>query len=132
MTAPNNLSASALQDESLAELDRAALDRLRALDPEGKADVVGRVLRAYESSLRKTMHAMAQAFAQNDVPELRHMAHTLKSSSSSVGAMALSNVCAQTENLLRDPCAALPAGLHESLQAQGELALMATRKALAG
>ena len=111
-------------------LDSAALNRLRQLDPGGQADVVGRVLRTYESSLVKSLTAMDLAIEKGDLVELQRLAHTLKSSSASVGALALADVCARTEACLRGGDKLLPVSTRVALQAQGQLALQAVRQLL--
>ena len=84
-------------------LDSQALDRLRELDPDGRHGVVHRVLTAFEGSLAR-MCTVLQAQAAADVAEpgvVNGIAHTLKSSSASVGALALSRACADVESQLR-------------------------------
>ncbi len=84
-----------------ATLDDAALQRLRELDPDGSGQVVGRVLQAFDSSLQRLLPQGEQAFAAHDHQALRHVVHTLKSSSASVGALELSRRCGDLENRLR-------------------------------
>lgn len=93
-----------MQDRApvVAALDDAALGKLRALDPTGRAGIVQRVLRTYDGSLQKLMLQFEQAAAGNDVQGLRHVAHTLRSSSASVGAMQFSARCGELEALVRD------------------------------
>lgn len=84
-------------------LDTQALDRLRELDPDGRHGVLHRVLTAFEGSLAR-MCTVLQAQAAADVAEpgvVNGIAHTLKSSSASVGALALSRACADVESQLR-------------------------------
>lgn len=83
-------------------LDAQALDRLRALDPQGLAGLLPRVLAAYTTSLRRLLEQLQMARASADVQGQRHVAHTLKSSSASVGALKLSALCADIERRMRD------------------------------
>jgi len=98
------MTASTAQDlqPAAAELDRASLQRLRDLDPEGKNHVVERVLQAFDTSLQRLLPQGEQAFAACDRETLRHVVHTLKSSSASVGALELSRLCGDIENCLRE------------------------------
>lgn len=82
-------------------LDETALGRLHELDPQGANRVVERVLRAFEASLTRLLPQAQQALAQGDHEAVRHVVHTLKSSSASVGALDLSRGCAEIENRLR-------------------------------
>lgn len=83
-------------------LDSACLARLAELDPGGKAGLVERVLRTYTQSLERLLAQWHAARAASDATALRHIAHTLKSSSASVGALGLSALCADVEARLRD------------------------------
>ena len=89
-------------DSPATVLDTAALARLRELDPDGRAGVLPRVLRTFDQSLVKTLTALRVAAEPRDMAELRRLAHTLKSSSASIGAMELSAACARLETLARD------------------------------
>lgn len=83
------------------QLDEQALGRLRELDPEGRQGVVMRVLKAFETSLARMQ---SQLQAELDAPHadvVSGVAHTLKSSSASVGALELAKVCAEVELKLR-------------------------------
>jgi HPt (histidine-containing phosphotransfer) domain-containing protein len=83
-------------------LDRDALDRLRELDPSGQGGLVERVLATYAQSLAKLLDQLGSARAAADHTGLRHVAHTLKSSSASVGALQLSAFCADIERRVRE------------------------------
>jgi HPt (histidine-containing phosphotransfer) domain-containing protein len=82
-------------------LDAAAMAELRALDPDGKAQLVKRVLATYQASLARLVDQLAQARAGGAWDQVSRVAHTLKSSSASIGALGLSAVCADIERLLR-------------------------------
>lgn len=113
-------------------LDAAALSRLRELDPDGRAGVMQRVMRTFDTSLTQTLGALALAGQRGDAIELRHLAHTLKSSSASVGALELSQACARLEVLARDNRAMdIPAVLAELLGA-GAMAQHAVRVLMRG
>lgn len=83
-------------------LDPAALARLRELDPTGQARLIERVIDAYLGSADRLAAQLRDARERGDAPGVRMVAHTLKSSSASVGALALSQHCAYTESLARD------------------------------
>ncbi len=83
-------------------LDEAALDRLRQLDPEGRNHLLPRVLGTYMASLAKLLAQLQVAHDAGDMAAVHMAVHTLKSSSSSVGALALSALCADAESALRD------------------------------
>jgi HPt (histidine-containing phosphotransfer) domain-containing protein len=86
----------------LALLDPDSLRRLRELDPQDRHGLLRRVLDTFAESLVKHLDELAQARRDGDRALLRHVAHTLKSSSASVGALELSRICADIERRLRD------------------------------
>src|ERR1700759_2422026 len=82
-------------------LDAACMAELRALDPDGKAHLVKRVLATYQASLAKLAAQLQVARGEGAWDQVSRVAHTLKSSSASIGALALSALCAEIERLLR-------------------------------
>jgi HPt (histidine-containing phosphotransfer) domain-containing protein len=82
-------------------LDAASLAELRALDPDGKAQLVKRVLATYQASLAKLSQQLRAARGDGAWEQVGRVAHTLKSSSASIGALALSSLCAEIERLIR-------------------------------
>jgi HPt (histidine-containing phosphotransfer) domain-containing protein len=86
----------------LAQLDAASVQRLRDLDPDGRNGLVARILDTFVDSLSRHAGEFAQARAAGDRDGLRRVAHTLKSSSASVGALDLSRACADVERLVRE------------------------------
>jgi HPt (histidine-containing phosphotransfer) domain-containing protein len=83
-------------------LDSQALDRLGELDPTGSAGLIARVVTTYTNSLSRLIENFDVACSTGDLDGARHVAHTLKSSSASVGAMALSSLCAELERGIRE------------------------------
>jgi|APDOM4702015118_1054815.scaffolds.fasta_scaffold22707_2 HPt (histidine-containing phosphotransfer) domain-containing protein len=115
-----------------AVLDAAALARLAELDPKGKAGLVARVVTTYTQSLGKLLEQLTVARTAGDANALRHVAHTLKSSSASVGALQLSGLCADIERKVRDrQTDGLDAQLEEMLR-EGARVLAALRAGTAG
>ncbi len=82
-------------------LDAEALERLRELDPRGENQLLGRVLKAFEASAARLVPQVQHAMRAADHAGVRHVAHTLKSSSASIGAMKLSHLCADIEARIR-------------------------------
>jgi HPt (histidine-containing phosphotransfer) domain-containing protein len=113
-----------------ATLDEAALARLRELDPEGRNGVVARVLGAFEASLARLLQQLAVAREGADASLVAGIAHTLKSSSASVGALRLAAVCQEVERAARDDGAAAKRHDIDRLLAEGEAALAAVRAML--
>ncbi|NML14914.1 Hpt domain-containing protein [Azohydromonas caseinilytica] len=83
-------------------LDAQALQRLNELDPGGRHGLLPKVLRTFDSSSRRLLEQLVAARAAGDLDGQRMVAHTLKSSSMSVGALRLSQLCADAEQRLRE------------------------------
>lgn len=111
-------------------LDAAALERLRELDPDGRHGVLGRVLTAFETSLTRMLGQLAAEREGGDAGVVAGVAHTLKSSSASVGALALSRTCAEVEQRLRRGETGALGGDIERMCLEAEAALAAVRSML--
>ena len=106
---PPSLVGSSASSGHAAVLDAAALERLRELDPHGSSRLLERVLRAFESSALRLAKQFGEARAAGDVQGIRHVVHTLKSSSASIGAVSLARLCAEIEASIRvEALATLP------------------------
>ena len=104
--APQADAASAGSSDLLGEVDAAVLDvealrRLSELDPTGANRLLQRVFQAFESSAQRMLPQLHAALAGSDLGGIRHVAHTLKSSSASIGAIKLSRLCAEIETMVR-------------------------------
>lgn len=111
-------------------LDPVAIDRLRELDPDGRHGVVTRVLGAFETSLARMLVQLGAEREVGDPGVVAGVAHTLKSSSASVGAVELAQACSDVERRIRS---SLPGDLGAEVRrmlAEGEAALRAVRAML--
>jgi histidine phosphotransfer protein HptB len=114
-------------------IDETSLAQLRLLDPSGANNIVQRVLQTYQRSLVKAMLEYGIARAAGDLQTLGRIAHTLRSSSASVGALNFAACCRQVETLVRDgQTAGLDAPLdalqNESVRVQNAIAAMLPAK----
>lgn len=131
--AAGHLPQGVLPVDDAAEpvIDPQAIERLRDLDPGGQQGVLQRVLRAYESSLARHLVDIGSAGDSADLDRLLRAAHTLKSSSAAVGAMAFSQRCADIEQLVRAIKTMPDAAELEALMLEGQGVLAAVRAMLA-
>lgn len=83
-------------------LDAVALQALRSLDPTGSSKLLERVLAAFETSTSRLVPQLRAARDSADVENLKQVAHTLKSSSASIGAVKLSRLCAEIDVMIRN------------------------------
>ncbi|MDZ7856336.1 response regulator [Sphaerotilus sp.] len=88
------------QDSAL-QLDAAAMQRLHDLDPTGRNQLVRRVMQAFDASISRLLPMLDPGPLGLDLVAVQHVAHTLRSSSNSLGALQLSALCAQMEQVLR-------------------------------
>ena len=111
-------------------LDAEALERLTALDPSGENRLLERVLNAFQGSAARLVPQLEVGRAGADWNAVRLVAHTLKSSSASIGALALSALCAQVETAIRtDATAGLDADIL-AMTRELDLALQAIERLL--
>ncbi len=82
-------------------LDASAMQRLHDLDPTGRNQLVRRVLQAFDASISRLLPMLDTGPMGLDLAAVRHVAHTLRSSSNSLGALRLSALCAEMEQALR-------------------------------
>jgi len=82
-------------------LEPSALARLAELDPKGENRLIERVLKAFQTSAARLMPQLEAARLADDLSSIRLVAHTFKSSSASIGALTLSQLCAQLEDDIR-------------------------------
>jgi len=98
---PAAAAAAAPASPPASALDGEALQRLRDLDPTGANHLLERVAQAFDSSTGRLLPQLDAAHAGGDLDGVRHVAHTLKSSSASIGALKLSALCADIEGMIR-------------------------------
>jgi len=87
-------------------IDISALEEIRALQQPGKPDLLAKVIGSFLKTSPLLLCTMRQSLAHGDPLGARDAAHTLKSSSASLGCLALSESCRQMEALAREDDAA--------------------------
>jgi HPt (histidine-containing phosphotransfer) domain-containing protein len=111
-------------------LDALALQKLRDLDPTGAGKLMERLAAAFDRLVERLLPQLQAALAADDAAGIREVAHTLKSSSASIGAIKLSALCAEMELLAKQ---GQTAGMHEEVTAvitESTAALAALKDAL--
>ena len=89
-------------------IDAKAMQVLRDMAGEDAAGVLAEVIDAYLEDTPKLLQAIEEAIIQGNAVALERAAHTLKSSSATLGAMTLSKLCKELEAMAR-------AGMTESI-----------------
>jgi signal transduction histidine kinase/CheY-like chemotaxis protein/HPt (histidine-containing phosphotransfer) domain-containing protein len=78
-------------------LDASTLAGLAALQRAGQPDVVARAMRIYADTAPKLLDHLREAVRRGDAEAVRRGAHSLKSSSASIGAAELAALCKELE-----------------------------------
>jgi two-component system sensor histidine kinase/response regulator len=108
------------------QINRQALNNIRALSATNGNALLERVLQAYLEDTPTHLHTIRQAIANGNTSQMRKAAHSLKSSSANVGADALAQRCKELEQLGRNDTTAGAA----VLLAEMERSFQAARQAL--
>ncbi len=94
-------TAATLEVSVEAIFDTESLRRLRELDPKGDNKLIERVAKAFETSVGRLIPQLEESIQAQDNAGILHVVHTLKSSSASIGALKLSQQCAEVETMIR-------------------------------
>ncbi|KAM3112332.1 ATP-binding protein [Phormidesmis sp. 146-33] len=78
-------------------LEREALESIQRMLGDDAQEVLSELIDCYLTEAPKLLQAMSDAIAQADSVALRRAAHTLKSSSASLGAVSLAQLCENVE-----------------------------------
>ncbi len=78
-------------------IDPKALDAIRAIEQQGKPDLLVKVINIYLENSLQLLEALRRAASQGDAENVKRQAHSLKSSSANVGALRLSALCKDLE-----------------------------------
>ena len=89
------------QKSSASALDQSVLDVIRDLENEDAPDIFANIIGLYLDKSPELLQTMQTAIAERDAESLRDAAHTLKSSSANVGALILSALCKELEDMGR-------------------------------
>jgi len=88
-------------DDSCEAIDRSVLASLRELQEEGEPDIIAEVSGLFIKHAPEKISAIVQAVERDDAKGLQMAAHSLKSSSAYVGAMHLSAMSKELEQMGR-------------------------------
>lgn len=83
-------------------IDPDALVSIRALQADYGDELLNQVVKTYLDNSNKLLQSLEQAWGTGDSKTIRMVSHTLKSSSSQVGAHSLAELCRAVENEARN------------------------------
>jgi len=93
--------APTIRHGKTAALDEHILSRIRELRRPHGPDLLGRLAELYKTSSLNLLDASRQAVGARDAAGVSRAAHALKSSSTSVGALPLAELCGELETIGR-------------------------------
>ena len=94
-------SSEAPAEQQISAIETAALDAIRALQQPGAADLLQRVIELYVDDATRLKACIAKGIQVGDADMVRDSAHSLKSSSASVGASRVATLCRDLEEMSR-------------------------------
>ncbi|HEY9875120.1 MAG TPA: response regulator [Candidatus Obscuribacterales bacterium] len=94
---PNNPQSSILNP-----IDAKTLQSFRKMVGENADEILAEMIDCYLEDAPKLMQEITEAVSQGNVAQLRQAAHTLKSSSATLGAKSLSSLCNELEIISRN------------------------------
>ena len=89
------------ESESSSPIDTNAIDQIRALQRPNAPNVVHKIINSYLKDAPQLLEAARQAIAKNDASMLYRTAHSLKSTSATLGALNLASLCKELEAIGR-------------------------------
>ncbi|MBL8498623.1 MAG: response regulator [Nitrosomonas sp.] len=101
---PQNMSTTISENTANLEsaIDPEALAAIQSLEADYGNELLRQVIRTYLDNANKLIESLEQAWHLGDLKAIRMSSHTLKSSSSQVGAYSLAELCRSVENDARD------------------------------
>ena len=82
-------------------IDESVLEGLRLLQRKGRPDIAKTVITLFLESAPRALNDLQTGAANHDTRLLHYASHVLKSSSAAVGAVRLSALCKQLEEIAR-------------------------------
>jgi two-component system, sensor histidine kinase and response regulator len=107
---PNEAEASVLEagdasasreDSEENPLDRSVFAGLRELQDEGEPDILNELIELFLTDVPPQLAALREAVEAGDAHSVERIAHTLKGSCGSMGAVRMEAICAELEEIGR-------------------------------
>ncbi len=96
-TAVDQAETSTVPIEASTVIDHAAIQTIKDLQMEGQPDILSKLVKTYIASTQSNIAKLRKISKKNALDDLKFFAHTVKSSSASMGAMHLSEICRELE-----------------------------------
>jgi len=106
----------------IGPIDPKALDNIRALQRDGAPDIVAKLVNLYLDESPKFLLELQNAILANDAQAMQKAAHKFKSNSANVGAISLSVLCKDLEEMGRANTTQDTSGILAQIEIQHETA----------
>ncbi len=106
------------EGSSTGIIDEKALGKIRALQQPDKEDLVSKIISLYLTSAPGLMSLIQRSLENGNLTALKESAHSLKSSSANVGAVAVAKLCKKLEASAREGKLEHSQGLVKELESQ--------------
>jgi HPt (histidine-containing phosphotransfer) domain-containing protein len=103
---------------SSSPIDAAAMETIQALESNGSPGLVARLIETYLRSSPELIDSMRQAVSSDDAETIERTAHSLKSSSATLGAVELAELCKELEQIGREASTARAAEVFAGLETE--------------
>ena len=97
-------------------IDAAAIETIQALEDNGSPGLVARLIEVYLRTSPELIGSMREAVGEEDADTIERTAHSLKSSSATLGALELAALCKELEQIGREAATAQAADVFASLE----------------
>jgi two-component system, sensor histidine kinase and response regulator len=82
-------------------LNQNALDELRALDPDGSGGILNQIIQSYLDDAPTQIAQIRASFAAGDIEGMMRAAHSMKSTSQTLGAVRVGELAREIEAIGR-------------------------------
>ncbi|MGE4092618.1 MAG: response regulator [Candidatus Binatia bacterium] len=96
-SSPAACNTTEQEEPTDSPINFAVLNQIRALQRPDGPNIVQKVVSSYLSDAPQLLETAQRAIIENDPPSLQRAAHSLKSTSATLGAVTLANLCRQLE-----------------------------------
>jgi PAS domain S-box-containing protein len=112
------ISGASDRPKSASPIDPAAMETIQALENNDSPGLVTRLVEVYLKSSPELVDSMRHAVASADAETIERSAHSLKSSSATLGALELAEFCNRLEQIGRDAATDQAAEVFACLEAE--------------
>ena len=87
------------EQEIERHIDLERLEKVRGFQQEGKPDILKTIVNLFLDTVPERITQIRAASQNNDLPSIEKLAHSLRGSAGAVGAVLMTDICLQLENL---------------------------------